>query len=69
MPAFPSSQQRAQMVADDPVHASGFFHMLVTSFFETMLGHGEQNIPGKLPGKLLNPNIFTGNTPGTGLNT
>ena len=67
LPAFPASQQRAQMVAYDPLHASEFFHTLVNSFFETFLGHEQQNIPGEVPGKLLNPNIITGDNPGTGL--
>jgi hypothetical protein len=38
MPAFPNKSARAQIVADDPVHAAQMFHTVIEAFLTAFLG-------------------------------
>jgi len=39
MPDFPNKAARAQMVADDPVHAAQMFHTVIEAFLKAFLGY------------------------------
>lgn len=42
MPEFPNKAKRAQMVADDPVHAAQMFHTSIEAFLKAFLGYEQQ---------------------------
>ena len=66
MGAFPKTQTRAVLVAEDPVLCAQFFDTMITAFLESFLGfekpksNGRSKHPGLPKGKLLNETIFTG---------
>jgi hypothetical protein len=59
IPDFPTSSQRAKMVADDPVHAAEMFHVHIKAFLKAFFGWKAPSTDG-LQGPLLNKTIFTG---------
>ena len=55
MPDFPTKTERAQMVADDPVHAAQMFHTVIEAFLKAFYGFEQQKeaAGGVIPSLLI----------------
>jgi hypothetical protein len=59
LPRIPDKEARKQICAEDPVHSSEMFEIVINSFMESFLGFEHTSVDD-LAGKFVNESIFTG---------